>query len=131
MTVRPTNRTPPLGAEYAVIAHYVGGASIDARLSNQLPGIGEQVELTATLTLGEEALPLDSAEVILHRPDGWSERIQFSERASGIEASLQPEGPGVYGVDITMSSASPDGAVVERSIFLAFEAFTEPPARRQ
>ncbi|HXF60082.1 MAG TPA: alpha/beta fold hydrolase [Caldilineaceae bacterium] len=131
VTVRPTKRTPPLGTEYAIIAHYVGGAAIEARLSNQLPGVGEQVELTATLQLGEEALPLDSAQVILHRPDGWSELIQASANAFGIAATFAPEEPGIYGVDVTLSSDLPDGAVVERTTFLAFEAFTAPPARRE
>jgi hypothetical protein len=131
VTVRPTQRTPPQGAEYAIVAHYAGGATIEAELSNYLPGLGEEVVLTATLQLGNEPLVITTAQVVLHHPDGRSELIQFSESETGIAASWQLQQPGVYGVDLNMGSVLPDGAVVERSTYLAFEAFDDPPEIRQ
>ncbi len=131
VTVHATSRTPPLGAEYAIIAHYEGGAAIEARLSNHMPGVGEEVELTGALTLAGEALPLDRAQVVVRHPDGQAQSIPVSAIGAGVRASWQPEQPGVYGIDVSLSSAMPDGAVVERSAYLALEAFEEPPAVRR
>ncbi|MCC6456268.1 MAG: hypothetical protein IT328_15040 [Caldilineaceae bacterium] len=131
VTVRPTQRTPPLGTEYAIVAHYAGGATIEAGLSNYLPGLDEEVTLTATLELGDEPLLLTNAQAVLHHPDGRSEIIQLSETNEGISASWQPQQPGIYGVDVIMRSLLPDGVLVDRSTYLAFEAFDDPPEIRQ
>ena len=40
VTVQATTRTPPTGVEYAIVAHYVGGATIAAALSSHVPGVG-------------------------------------------------------------------------------------------
>jgi hypothetical protein len=96
-----------------------------------LPGIEEQVEFTATLKVGEEALPINSAQAVLHHPDGRSELLSLSTSGMVVAASWQPEQPGVYGVDVSMSSVLADGTVVERSTFLALEAFSDAPELRQ
>jgi pimeloyl-ACP methyl ester carboxylesterase len=131
VTVRPTQRTPPQGAEYAFVAHYVGGASIEAELSNYLPGVEEEVEVTATLQLGNEAVVLTNAQVVLHHPDGRAEIMQLSETNEGIQGAWQPQQSGIYGVDVSMSGLLPGGVLVERSTYLAFEAFEDPPEIRQ
>jgi pimeloyl-ACP methyl ester carboxylesterase len=131
VTVQPTSRTPPLGSEYAIVAQYVGGATIDATLSNHLPGLNEEVELAATLNLGDEALAIENAQVILHRPDGVSEVLQFTQSGDSIAASFQLQETGIYGVDISLRALLPDGAIAERSTFLALEAFEEAPEIRQ
>ncbi len=130
VTVRPTQETPPLGAEYAIMAQYQGGATLEATLSTHLPGVGENVEVTATLKLGEQALPVDSAQVVVHYPDGHSESLSISESDLGIEASWQPEQPGIYGIDVNIRSVLAGGIVVERTRYLALQAFETPPLRR-
>jgi pimeloyl-ACP methyl ester carboxylesterase len=131
VTVHPTERTPPLGTEYAIVAQYGGGATIEASLSNHLPGVGEQVELTATLNVGDEPLDIGSVEVVVYHPDGHLETISVSESGTNALASWQPEQPGIYGIDVSMWSILPDATVVERTTFLALEAFDVPPDLRQ
>jgi pimeloyl-ACP methyl ester carboxylesterase len=131
VTVHPTSRTPPLGSPYAIVAQYVGGATIDAHISNHLPGLGEQVVVTATLNLGNNALTLDNAQVILRRPDGVSEVLAFEEISEGIRATFVPEEVGIYGVDLILRAVLPDGTVAERGSYLALEAFVEAPQPRQ
>ena len=123
VTVQTTAKTPPLGADYAILVQYVGGASIAASLSSNVPSVGEQVELTATLKLEEQPLPLESGKVVIHTPDGRTEDVIFAEQDGGIGAAFLPEMEGVYGIDVDMSSVAPDGSMVQRSTYLAFEAF--------
>lgn len=130
VTVHTTPRTPPLGTEYAIVAQYVGGAAIDAALSNQLPGLEEQVEITAELVAGGETLATESARVVITRPDGALQEPETAASGEGIVASFQPDEVGVYGVDITMRAILPDGTVAERSTFLALEAFEDAPEVR-
>jgi hypothetical protein len=113
------------------VAQYVGGATIQAELSNHLPGIGEEVVLNATLNVGDEPVAVESANVVLHHPDGSLETISVSESGDGIVATWQPAEPGVYGIDINVRSELPDGSMAERSTFLALEAFEEAPEIRQ
>jgi pimeloyl-ACP methyl ester carboxylesterase len=130
VTVQRTPRTPPLGAEYAIVAQYVGGASIEAELSNHLPGVGEEVELTASMLLGDEAIPVESAQVVLIRPDGVSELLQLTEAGNGIVVNFVPEQVGIYGIDMTMRAQLPDATVAERGTYLALETFRVAPERR-
>jgi hypothetical protein len=127
VTVLPTSRTPPLGTSYAIVAQYVGGAAISATLSSHLPGIGQQVLLTATLNLGNQPLALDSAQVVLTRPDGSAQSVPVTQSAAGIVAAWQPDAVGIYGIDLHMRAVLPDGTIAERSSYLALEAFEKAP----
>jgi hypothetical protein len=129
VTVHATPRTPPLGTEYAIVTQYIGGASVDATLSNHLPGLDEEVELTAVLRLGDEAIDIEDAEVVLNLPDGTSQTLAVTASGDGIAASFQPAQVGIYGVDINVRAVLPDGTVAERASYLALEAFEEAPER--
>jgi pimeloyl-ACP methyl ester carboxylesterase len=131
VTVHATPRTPPLGTEYAIVAQYEGGASIASGLSSHLPGINQQIELTATMTLGGDAIASESATVILTRPDGTLTTIATATDGDGITATIQPDQIGIYALDISLHAVLPDGTVAERTSYLAFEAFEEAPAIRQ
>jgi hypothetical protein len=131
VTVHTTPRTPPLGTEYAIVAQYVGGATINATLSNHLPGLNEAVVLSATLNLGDEALVLDRAQVVLHQPDGFSQLLPITQGPDAITATFQPQQVGIYGMDINMRAVLPDGTIAERSTYLALEAFEDAPQIRQ
>ena len=131
VTVHTTERTPPLGTEYAIVAQYVGGAMIDAALSNHLPGLDEQVVVSATLRVGDEAIDFDSAQVVLLHPNGTVEALAVATAGQSVVASFQPAGVGVYGVDTTMRAVLPDGTVAERATYLALEAFEIAPRVRE
>jgi pimeloyl-ACP methyl ester carboxylesterase len=131
VTVQTTAATPPLGAEYAIIAQYTGGASIQATLSNHLPGLDEEVALNAVMTVGGEAVAFDSAQVVLTAPDGFSRLLPFTAEGAAIVARFQPDEAGVYGIDVSMSAVLPDGTIAQRGAFLALEAFVTAPEIRQ
>ena len=131
VTVHTTPRTPPLGTEYAIVAQVVGGAFINAELSNQLPGLDEPVEISAELVAGGEAVQTESARVVIERPDGTLQELQAAPSGAGIVATFQPDEAGVYGIDITLRAILPDGTIAERSTFLALEAFEDAPEVRQ
>lgn len=123
VTVQTTAKTPPLGTAYGIIVQYVGGASIVAHLNSHVPSVAANVKMTATLELGDEPLPVETARVLLHLPDGDTQEIPFRVGDTGIEATFLPEVAGIYGIDVDMRSTMPDGSVVQRSTYLAFEAF--------
>lgn len=127
VTLLPTSRTPPLGTSYALVAQYVGGAAISSTLSSHLPGIGQQVLLTATLNLGNQPLALDSAQVVVTRPDGTTQNAPVTQNATSIVAAWQPDTVGVYGIDLHLRALLPDGTIAERSSYLALEAFEQAP----
>jgi pimeloyl-ACP methyl ester carboxylesterase len=131
VTVRTTPATPPLGASYAIMAQYVGGASIRANLSNHLPALEEVVELSASMRVGDETLDLESAEVLLTDPSGFTRLLSITVDGAQIAASFQPDQEGVYGVDVKARALLPDGTIAERATFLALEAFITAPERRQ
>ncbi|MEX1019703.1 MAG: alpha/beta fold hydrolase [Litorilinea sp.] len=122
VTVQATPRTPPLGTEYALVTLYAGGATIDAELSNHLPRLEEAVQITATLTLGNEPIAYARARVIVVHPDGRQESIPVGASGELLNATIVPSVPGVYGVDVSLGTILPDGTVAERTVYLAFEA---------
>jgi hypothetical protein len=130
VTVHTTERTPPLGTEYAIVAQYIGGATVDARLSNHLPGLEETVTVTAALRLGDEFVALERAQVTLIDPNGVAQALTVTPSGEGVVASFQPATVGIHGVDIVVRALLPDGTVAERSSFLALEVFTVAPSRR-
>lgn len=123
VTVQTTDRTPPLGVDYAILVQYVGGATIAGTVSNHVPSVGEEVTITATLQLGDDPLLVESATVLVHTPDGRTVEAPVLEQAEGIGAVILPEMTGIYAIDVDIRSFTPDGAVIQRSVYLAFEAF--------
>jgi pimeloyl-ACP methyl ester carboxylesterase len=117
--------TPPEGADFALTARFVGGAQLVTRLGTLLPSTGEALALTAGLQLGSEELPLREAVAIIRHPDGTSEKLALAVNGSQAKVSLRPGLAGLYGVDIMASGTAPDGMLIERSAFLAFEAQPE------
>jgi pimeloyl-ACP methyl ester carboxylesterase len=130
VTVHATSRTPPTGADYALFTLYSGGADIRATLSNHLPSIESPVQLTATLQLGGEPVVFEQAEVVVHHPDGRPQYIPIAGGEEVLRATVQPPLPGIYGIDVSMSSTLEDGTVLARTAYLAFEAFITPPGGR-
>ncbi len=131
VTVHATPRTPPLGTQYAIVTQYVGGAVIDAALSNHLPGLDEAVELTAVMRVGRQAVATESASVTLTHPDGTTEMLATTQAEGAITATFRPAQTGIYGIDVALRATLPDGTVAERATYLALEAFATAPEIRQ
>jgi pimeloyl-ACP methyl ester carboxylesterase len=117
--------TPAEGADYALTARFVGGAQLAANVSNLLPAMGEQVVLTASLGLAGKDLPFQDAVVTLRKPDGTSDDLALKISATQAQVTVRPALAGLYGVDIEASGTAPDGTLIERTAFLAFEAQPE------
>jgi pimeloyl-ACP methyl ester carboxylesterase len=117
-----TSETPESGADYALTAHFVGGAELNARLSTFLPRVNENVQLSASLDLGGQAIRLDEAHAEIRSPDGSNERVALEITGRQAQASWKPESPGLHGVDLQVAGLAPDGTQVERAAFLAVEA---------
>lgn len=122
VTLLTTAETPESGADYALTAHFAGGAELDARLSTFLPRVNENVQLSASLDLGGQAIRLDDAHAEIRNPDGSNETVALEITDGQAQASWKPEAPGLYGVDLQAVGLAPDGTQVERTAFLAVEA---------
>lgn len=128
VTVQPTLRTPPLGTTYAIVVQYEGGATIQAALNSHLVGINSDIVLSATLSLGDDSLPIDAASISLTHPDGSSTAIPVADFSGGLQATWQVTEPGIYGIDVHLRSELDEGIVVERSTYLAIQAFERAPS---
>ena len=118
--------TPAEGADFALTARFVGGTQLVTNLSTLLPATGEELLLTATMLLGSEDVPLREVDASVRRPDGTTEHVALTVKGSQAQTTLQPRLAGLYGIDLTAIGVAADGAPIERSAFLAFEAQSEP-----
>ncbi len=123
VTLRSSEQTPAAGADYALMAQYVGGATLDAQSSTLLPALGEAVTVSARLSLGGQALTVERASATIRAPDGSLETVEMeATEGDSVEATWQPSEAGLYGIDIVAEATSPDGLPVERAAFIAVEA---------
>jgi pimeloyl-ACP methyl ester carboxylesterase len=123
--LKATARTPASGAEYALMAKFIGGATFEARIDKVLPQVGEAVQITTRLSLNGEPLAIQTAEARVLDPDGKSQNVVLVDSGDGFTASWKPGATGLYAIDVSVSAVSPDGIPVERAAFLAVEAQPE------
>jgi pimeloyl-ACP methyl ester carboxylesterase len=125
VTVLATDSTPASGADFAISVYFVGGAILQTSSSTLIPQLGEPVQFTASLSLAGEPLEISQGQILIRHPDGKVETLSVQPGAQ-VSASWRPRNPGVYGVDIEVTGASPDGFAVERTGFLALEVQPNP-----
>jgi pimeloyl-ACP methyl ester carboxylesterase len=116
-----TAKTPASGADYALTAHFVGGATLDAQTDTLLPQAGDPVQLTVKLALGAQALDLEVAQAVIRAPDGGTETLDLTIDGPQGRLTLNPQVSGLYGVDVSVIGRAPDGTTIERTSFLALE----------
>jgi hypothetical protein len=116
-----TPSTPTGGADFALTARFVGGTQLTAQVDPLLPSAGEPVRLAAQLRLGGQDLALHSAVASIQRPDGSTDTLTLEVDGSQSEVEVRAGPAGLYGVDLLVTGSTPDGTLVERSVFLAFE----------
>lgn len=122
VTLEATSSTPVTGADFALAAHFVGGATASARLSTFLPQIGEPVIITADLSPAAAGVAISSAQAVIRGPGGAVETVPLSVSGAQATGAWTPSVPGLYGVDVTLSATGSNGIAIERTVFLAFEA---------
>jgi pimeloyl-ACP methyl ester carboxylesterase len=130
VNLQTTAQTPPGGADFALTARFVGGARLQSTVAPLLPRANEIVNLSAGLELDGQALPLTAAEALIRQPDGQVVTLDLPVKGTQAQAAWRPSALGVYGVEVRVSGAAPDGAVVERASFVAVEVRPETNATR-
>lgn len=125
VTVLASNTTPAGGTDFAVSVYFVGGAVLRARSSTLIPKPGEQVQLSADVTLDGQLLEIKQAQAVIRDPDGGVELVEFAP-GTNISAKWTPSISGTHGVDIIMTGTALDGAPVERTAFLSVDVQPNP-----
>lgn len=122
ISLRSTASTPSQGADYALMAHLTGGATLQAQSSILLPQLGEIVVVSARLELAGQTLPIETANAVIRAPDGRVEPLHLTPQDAEYRATWRPTTPGLYTIDLVMTGVTPDGMTIERSAYLAVEA---------
>ena len=125
VSVLASNTTPSEGADFAVSVYSVGGAVLRAQSSTLIPKPGEQVQLSADVTLDGQLLEIKQAQAVIRDPDGGVEVVEFAP-GTNISAQWTPSIPGTHGVDIVITGTASDGAPVERTAFLSLDVQPDP-----
>jgi hypothetical protein len=128
--LQASEETPPSGADFALTAHFVGGATLEAATSALLPQINEPVQLTANLALNGQPLTIDQAQALIRSPQGEAEMILLTVQGSQAVGTWSPSQPGLYGIDLQIVGKAPDGSTIERAAFLTVEAQPSQDQRR-
>jgi hypothetical protein len=125
VTVLASDTTPAAGTDFSVSVYFTGGAMLSAQSSTLIPRLGEQVQLTAEVSLDGKLLEIKQAHAVLRDPDGG---VEILDIPSGTQVSTQwtPRIPGTYGVDIVVTGVAADGAVIERTAFLSVDVQPNP-----
>lgn len=122
IVLKTSEHTPSQGADYALMAKFTGGLSLDAMVDKVLPRVGEAVEVRAKLSVNGTPLPIQSGEVQIQFPDGKKEIIPLEIDPDGAGLTWKPEIPGIYGLDLRTTAITQEGVQIERTAFLVVEA---------
>ncbi len=125
ITVQATETTPSTGADFAITVYFVGGAKLEATSTTLVPRPGEEVTLTANLTLNGQPLQIQEAKAIIKDSDGKIETLNFPA-GQNVSTTWMPKTSGTYAVDVVVTGLAPDGTPIERTDFLAIEVQTNP-----
>ena len=122
VTLLTTDATPAVGADYAIMATFEGGATLTARTDLTVPAINDTVNVTADLTTDGQPVPLDDARATLRKPDGSVQTLEMAINGNAATLEVVPESSGIYGIEVSITALAPDGMPIDRAAFLTFEA---------
>lgn len=125
VTLLTTENTLPTGADYAIMAVFDGGATLSARTDLTVPALNEPVNVSADLSADGQPVALQSAQVILRKPDGSVEMLDMSISGNTAALEIVPRASGIYGIEVSVSALAAEGIPVDRAAFLSFEV--QPP----
>jgi pimeloyl-ACP methyl ester carboxylesterase len=126
VALEATPQTPAAGADYALSAKVVGGATLRMQADRMVAQIDQPITISASLNLAERPLADAVLQASIRRPDGGVEQINFTNSGSEKRAVWTPKTAGVYAVDVLARGFTPDGLQIERSDFLTFEIQPDP-----
>ncbi len=128
VTLKTTPDTPAQGAHFALAAQFNGGARLEVRQDKTVPAQGETVTLRAALNKDNEPVPMQTAQVVIRKPDGQAETqtMQIAEGEAYLE--FAPDQAGIYSLEVRIVGQDAGGFTVDRAAFLTLEA---QPSERQ
>ena len=121
VTLKTTDKTPAQGADYAIIARFIGGATLTAKTSLTIPELGQPVTILASLQMDGTNLTIDSAQALIRKPDGAQETLTLSQNGDAYSAEYKPGQSGLHSVEVILTGKSADGFAVDRAAYLTFE----------
>lgn len=120
VAIHSSPQTPAEGADYALTARMVGGATVQASADPLLPLPGDPVNLVVRLSFGDQPLSILNAVASVIAPDGTKQTIQLSAAADGSQtASFTPDQEGLYSIDFQVFGTAADGTPLEKAAFLS------------
>jgi len=122
VTLLTTDTTPPIGADYAIMAVFDGGATLTASTSLTAPRVDETVVFSASLTSDGQPVTINTAQAILRKPDGSAETLAMSYNSNLATLEIIPKTSGIYGIEVDVTAQNLDGTPIDRAAFLSFEA---------
>ncbi len=119
--VLPTDHTPAIGADFALLARYIGGAMLSAQADPTILALGEAVNISASLKVDGQSFEVDSARAFLRKPDGSTEQVDLLPNAQEFSAVYIPDQAGLYTVDVLVVGMTTQNNRIERAAYLSFE----------
>jgi len=126
ITLRATEQTPGRGADYALAAKVVGGATLRTRADRMVTTPDQPITISSLLELAGRPLAGATIQALIHRLDGGNEEVNFTDSGDEKRAVWIPKEPGIYAVDVVARGSTPDGLQIERADFLSFEVQPDP-----
>jgi pimeloyl-ACP methyl ester carboxylesterase len=121
VTLQTSATTPASGADYAIAAQFHGGALLQTTQDLTTPLVNETVTITGTLTAESAAVPLTSANAILHQPDGSVETAEMAVNGNRAELKTRPRMSGIYGIEVNVLAQTEAGNLIDRAAFLTLD----------
>ena len=122
--LQTTDQTPARGADYAINARYIGGATLEANTSQTILEMGQPVTLNARLRGAGTSIALDSAVALIRKPDGSSESLALAANGDGYSVVYRPEQAGLYNAEVNVIGKTAEDVTIDRAAYLSFE--TQP-----
>ncbi|MBB2940568.1 pimeloyl-ACP methyl ester carboxylesterase [Actinoplanes lutulentus] len=121
VTLSSTGSTPAAGADFAVSAQVEGGADLEARTSELLPTIGEDVDLSAAFDQADIPIVVQQATAVIRTPDGAEQTVALTGGDLETTGSWRPAEAGLHSIDLVVNGMTADEQPVQRTAFLAAE----------
>jgi len=126
VTLRATEQTPGRGADYALAAKVSGGATLRTRADRIVTTPDQPISISSSLELAGRRMTGATIQALIHRLDGVTEEVNFTDSGDEKRAVWVPKESGAYAVDVVARGSTPDGLQIERADFLYFEVQPGP-----
>lgn len=121
VTLQATEKTPAIGADYALTAAFEGGAVLQAETDRLLTVPGRSVRISARLESGIQGIQEASAQAVVRSFLGGTETIPLLASGEEFEATWKPKYAGLHAIDLSYTARLPDGSTLQRSTFLTVD----------